>query len=225
MAFYKNILNKKWWFRWIRNYNWFSFRYWWVNYLLWFGLIALLIWLLSLLNNVRECNKDQEINRILRSIDRRLESCCNCNVIKIETDSLEHDNTLDSLRKSLDACNGPITVTLAWNTSDDLDLHLIEPNGNEVYFGRKTSVNGAELDIDMNAGGTYSLNAIENICYRIPPTDGNYKIIIDFFRRNSSETEIPYTIYLRNGSTEKYFRGVHSFEKEKHLINEFRYPE
>jgi hypothetical protein len=225
MAFYKDILNKKWWFRWIRKYTWFSFRYWWANYLLWIGLIALLIWLLSILKNIEECKKDKEINRILRNIDRRLESCCNCKVIKIETDSLEHDNSLDSLRKSLDACNGPITVTLAWETTDDLDLHLIEPDGTKVYFGNKTSLNGAELDIDMNAGSSNSLNPIENICYKNTPPNGNYKIIIDFFRRNSNQTEIPYTVYIRNGSSEKYYRGVHSIEKDQHLINEFRYPE
>jgi hypothetical protein len=223
---FKNRLQKKWWFRWIRSYNWFSFRYWWLNYIIWGILIYLLIWLLcSLLNNPVDCKEDQEINKILRRIDRELESCCNCNVVETEIDSLENDDALDSLRDSLDACEGEITVTLAWETTDDLDLHLVEPDGTVVYYENRTSENGANLDIDMNAGGRASANPIENICYTRTPPAGTYKVYVHFFRRKTTVSEIPYTLYVRNGSSEQYFRGVHTTQKEKHLVYEFTYPE
>ena len=222
----RHFLQKKWWFRWIRGYTWFSFRYWWLNYIIWGILLSLFIWLLcTLLNNPVDCKEDQEINKILRRIDRELESCCNCNVVETEIDSLEHDDALDSLRDSLDACEGEITVTLAWETTDDLDLHLVEPDGTHIYYENRTSENGAHLDIDMNAGGRASANPIENICYTRTPPSGTYKIYVDFFRRKSSIPEIPYTVYVRNGRSEKYFRGVHTTEKEKHLVYEFTYPE
>ena len=74
---FKERLMKKWWFRWIRNYTWFSFRYWWMNYLLWAILIGLLAWLISqAVNGLNQCNEDKEINKLLRQIDRELESCC-----------------------------------------------------------------------------------------------------------------------------------------------------
>ena len=222
----KNLLQKKWWFRWIRSYTWFSFRYWWLNYIIWSALVALLIWLLCvLLNDPVDCKEDQEINKILRRIDRELESCCNCNLAETEIDSLERDEDLDNLRDSLDACNGEITITLAWNTTDDLDLHLVEPDGTVVYFGNRTSPNGAHLDIDKNAGGNDSSNPIENICYTQNPPPGTYKVLVHFFRRRSTDAEIPYTIYVRNGTSEKYFRGVHTTQKDKHLVYEFSYPE
>jgi hypothetical protein len=223
---FKKILMKKWWFRLIRNYTWFSFRFWWLNYILWTLFISLLIWLITLaVNNLNTCNEDQEINRILRKIDRELESCCNCGIIETEIDSLEQDNALDSLRDSLNACNGEITITLAWKTSDDLDLHLVEPDGTVVYYGNKKSINGAELDIDMNVSGQNSVNPIENICYRRTPPRGSYRVLVHFFGRSSTASEIPYTVYVRNGTSEKYFQGVHTTVKDKHLIYEFNFPE
>ncbi|MFY7669026.1 MAG: YfaP family protein [Crocinitomicaceae bacterium] len=179
----------------------------------------------TLLNNPVDCKEDQEINKILRRIDRELESCCNCNVVEAEIDSLERDDALDSLRDSLDACEGEITITLAWKTNDDLDLRLVEPDGTVVYFGKPNSPNGARLDIDMNADGPESSDPIENICYTRTPPAGTYKVIVHYFQRRTSTPEIPYTVYVRNGSSEKYFRGVHTTEKEKHLVYEFTYPE
>ena len=217
---------KKWWFRWIRNYTWFSFRYWWLNYLMWTLFISLLIWLITLaLNNLNTCNEDKEINQLLRNIDRQLENCCDCKVVETEIDSVKEDTGLDSLRDSLNACNGDITITLAWKTSDDLDLHLVEPDGTIVYYINPQSQNGADLDIDMNADGRKSQNPLENICYRRTPPNGKYKIMVKFFARKSRDPEIPYTIYVRNGSSEKYFTGVHTSVGDMHLIYEFNFPE
>jgi len=42
---------------------------------------------------------------------------------------------------------------LTWNTADDLDLHVIEPNGFEIFFGDRVSpVTGGELLEDDNVG-------------------------------------------------------------------------
>jgi hypothetical protein len=77
----------------------------------------------------------------------------------------------------------------------------------------------------MNAGGRASANPIENICYTRTPPAGTYKVYVHFFRRKTTVSEIPYTLYVRNGSSEQYFRGVHTTQKEKHLVYEFTYPE
>ncbi|MBQ9384577.1 MAG: zinc-ribbon domain-containing protein, partial [Ruminiclostridium sp.] len=37
---------------------------------------------------------------------------------------------------------GPITVTLAWQTHDDLDLHMITPDGSRIYYRNKTAQGG-----------------------------------------------------------------------------------
>ena len=223
---FKKRLSQKWWFRWIRSYTWFSFRYWWMNYILWAILIGLLFWLISIaLNGLNQCNEDKEINKLLQRIDRELENCCQCGVVETEVDTLSQNTLMDSLREQYDACNGDITVTLAWQSSDDLDLHLVEPDGNVVYYKHLTSSNGAELDIDMNDGDNSSGTPIENICYRRTPPAGTYKVYVHFFGKKSTLSEIPYTVYVRNGASKKYFQSVHTTVKEKHLIYEFNYPE
>jgi len=45
--------------------------------------------------------------------------------------------------------DAPLRVSLSWNNRNDLDLHLTEPNGNKVYFGRKLGNTGSKLDVDM----------------------------------------------------------------------------
>ena len=224
---FKERLMKKWWFRWIRSYTWFSFRYWWMNYILWAMLIGLLVWLISMaVSGLNQCNEDKEINKLLQRIDRELENCCQCGIVENEVDTLSQNELLDSLREQYDACNGDITVTLAWNSEDDLDLHLVEPDGTVVYYSHPRSPNGAELDIDMNAAGAHNNeNPIENICYRRTPPPGKYKVLVHFFNKNSTLSEIPYTVYVRNGSSKKYFQSVHTTVKDKHLIYEFNYPE
>ena len=223
---FKQRLSQKWWFRWIRGYTWFSFQYWWMNYILWAILIGLLFWLISIaLNGLNQCNEDKEINKLLQRIDRELENCCQCGVVVPEIDSLQEDPVIDSLREAYDACNGEVTVTLAWQTTDDLDLHLVEPDGTVVYYNNRRSSNGAELDIDMNNRDNTSGTPIENICYRSSAPTGKYQVIVHFFRRDTAEPEIPYTVYVRNGSSQKYFQGVQTTIREKQLVYEFNYPE
>jgi hypothetical protein len=51
---------------------------------------------------------------------------------------------------------GDVQVTLNWpQTGVDLDLHVIDPNGDEIYYSNPTSPSGGALDWDnQNGGGT-----------------------------------------------------------------------
>ncbi|WP_438854155.1 MopE-related protein [Agromyces sp. M3QZ16-3] len=48
--------------------------------------------------------------------------------------------------------DGEIRVTLTWTTDDDLDLHVVDPNGDRLWYGNKTVPSGGELDRDDNVG-------------------------------------------------------------------------
>lgn len=43
--------------------------------------------------------------------------------------------------------SGLIQVTLTWGSQPDLDLHVFEPGGNQVYYANKIGING-RLDVD-----------------------------------------------------------------------------
>lgn len=48
---------------------------------------------------------------------------------------------------------GDVQITLRWSSSADLDLHVTEPNGTEIWFGDKGPTStGGRLDVDSNIG-------------------------------------------------------------------------
>jgi len=50
--------------------------------------------------------------------------------------------------------SGDIQINLHWDTTADLDLHVVEPSGEEVYFGNTQSVSGGQLDLDSYSACT-----------------------------------------------------------------------
>lgn len=47
--------------------------------------------------------------------------------------------------------DGDLQVTLTWNTTVDMDLHVIEPDGTHVFYGRRNGIT-ARLDVDDTNG-------------------------------------------------------------------------
>jgi hypothetical protein len=74
-------LKSKWWGKSIRNNSWFSFRYWWFNYLVWTALISLLLFFIlkkSPADTVFNCSQKESIDSLIVNIRRDLDQCCNC---------------------------------------------------------------------------------------------------------------------------------------------------
>jgi len=203
MSKLKKSLNKRWWFRTIRGYTWFSFRYWWFNFLLWILLIALLLWLLCRISHKEpQCDREAEINSTLNSINMQLENCCDCDLGISSPDSVSRE--IDRLRDSLNGKVGELTVTLAWNTEDDLDLHLVEPSGARIFFDIPSSPSGGRLDIDMNRDDLpLTTSAIENIYYVNRPLLGSYKVYVENYKKNSSVNPIQAILQIRSGTYSK----------------------
>lgn len=97
----------------------------------------------------------------------------------------------------------PFRVSLGWFNFDDLDIHVIEPSGNEIWYNSKRSSSGGFLDIDMNAGGQSSRDAVENICWNKPP-DGDYKVYVKQYQRRES-IDVGFELEVENnGSVSNY---------------------
>ncbi|WP_375422859.1 IPT/TIG domain-containing protein [uncultured Friedmanniella sp.] len=65
---------------------------------------------------------------------------------------------------------GDIQVTLRWTGPADLDLHVVDPAGEEIYYSHRYSASGGTLDHDANAGCNGLAdddNAVENVFW--PP--------------------------------------------------------
>ncbi len=117
---------------------------------------------------------------------------------------------------------GDIQISLIWNTTDDLDLHCIEPGGQEIFYSNKQSSSGGELDVDMNAGGGSTTEPIENIYWpRGEAPTGIYKVYVKYFKRNSSTRVISYKVAINYKGTVENYRGQVQMVGKKNLIRQF----
>ncbi|HSR90328.1 MAG TPA: hypothetical protein VLK88_03400 [Gemmatimonadales bacterium] len=47
--------------------------------------------------------------------------------------------------------NGDVQVSVSWSDTSDVDLHVVDPALEEVYFGHRSAASGGTLDLDSNA--------------------------------------------------------------------------
>lgn len=91
----------------------------------------------------------------------------------------------DSVKQRVKAAGGNVNaklrVSLSWFNFDDLDLHAVVPLYSHVYFREKQGI----LDVDMNAGGPKSRNAVENLAFN-DLRDGVYKVYVNQYSRRET---------------------------------------
>jgi len=96
--------------------------------------------------------------------------------------------TVDSLASNAATTSvlgtGDVQVTLSWSDINDLDLHVIDPNGEEVYYGNRMSTTGGTLDVDANAAcNNTTTSPKENIFWPAGTApSGTYTVQVVFFR-------------------------------------------
>ena len=126
---------------------------------------------------------------------------------------------------------GSLKINLKWNTYDDLDLHVIDPDGVEIYYSAKEhrcqDVLG-KLDIDANAGNSHTRTPQENIFWEDGKNAplGRYKVFVVYYAKKDTFTEVPFTvtIYPDKGQS-KVFTGIMYNAKDQKNIVDFDYTE
>ncbi len=113
-------------------------------------------------------------------------------------------NVTDSIKEKVKRAGGNVTgklrVSLSWSNHDDLDLHVFEPNGAHIWYRDKRN----KLDVDMNAGGAFSREPVENVTWTGHVPDGEYRIEVNQFSKRES-TDVGFVIETEsNGKIEHY---------------------
>ena len=74
------------------------------------------------------------------------------------------DGTEMSARlRTAGADSGDLRVSLLWDNRNDVDLHVVEPSGEHVFYGNRVSRrSGGMLDVDMNVNGQ-TTKPVENV--------------------------------------------------------------
>ena len=105
---------------------------------------------------------------------------------------------------------GEIQTNVTWDSPADVDLHLLDPSGKEIYYASRTSTTGGQLDLDSNAAcGTDGPRA-ENIFWPdgIVVPHGEYILRVDYWSScSATATNYTVTINLR-GLPPKIYTGT-----------------
>ena len=126
---------------------------------------------------------------------------------------------------------GTLKINLKWNTTDDLDLHVFDPDGFEIYYNEKEHVcNGVkgQLDIDANAATPYTRTPQENIYWEEGKNApiGKYKVQVVLFNKRDNVENIPFTItiYPDKGETRTFTGRINAVKIPKDIVD-FEYSE
>lgn len=78
--------------------------------------------------------------------------------------------------------SGDVQVSISWDTATDVDLHVIEAGGFELWYGDQQSPSGGELDLDSNPGCVIDGINNENVYWPagMAPV-GTYTVRVDFY--------------------------------------------
>ena len=124
------------------------------------------------------------------------------------------DSIKERVKRAGGSVIGDLCCRLAWEYADDLDFHMKEPGGFEIYYlNRRTKSScGGELDLDANGADGQKADPAENIFYadRKKMQDGVYTLLVNNYNRRSDgkgfEVEIEFDGQINHISYEKVMR-------------------
>lgn len=77
---------------------------------------------------------------------------------------------------------GEVQVSAAWDAQTDVDLHVIDPNGEEIYWAHTNAASGGMLDLDSNAGCMIDGKRNENVTWPFGSAPrGTYTVRLDYW--------------------------------------------
>jgi hypothetical protein len=125
------------------------------------------------------------------------------------------DTAFDQRLEEQGAQTGDIQVSLLWNNANDLDLHMVGPTGEHIYFAAETDSIGGYLDIDMNAGSTVSMTPIENVFWSAgQAARGTYKIYVHHYLNRGTENPSAFKVRLKVGESITFYEGSVAYSEQ-----------
>ncbi|WP_203897416.1 YfaP family protein [Virgisporangium aliadipatigenens] len=113
-------------------------------------------------------------------------------------------------RQAVDAVQvgtGEVQVSVSWDAASDVDLHVVDASGEEIYYDHDRSASGGELDLDSNAECEIDNTNNENITFTDAPP-GTYTVRVDYWS-NCDEAKTNYVVTVRvGGQPAKTYNGT-----------------
>jgi hypothetical protein len=111
------------------------------------------------------------------------------------------------------AKGGDIQISLSWHNYNDLDLHCVDPAGEEIFFGHRLSLRtGGVLDVDQNAGPPYNMSPVENIYWPFGSApSGLYRIFVVYYAPHSGIDASSFMVRTVVRGQTNFFRSTISY--------------
>ncbi|MEE8367291.1 MAG: hypothetical protein V3S30_03150 [Thermoanaerobaculia bacterium] len=91
---------------------------------------------------------------------------------------------------------GDLVVSLLWMSMADLDLHVIDPRGEEIYFENPRSLTGGLLEYEANGSCLMdTTEPLESIFWKAGTApSGKYQVIVDYYGTCENEAEQEFVV-------------------------------
>jgi len=124
------------------------------------------------------------------------------------------------IKKRVEAAGGvyegvDVRASLIWDNRNDLDLHIVAPSGEHIYYAHKQSACRGELDVDRNVRGE-TTKPVENVRWRKGQAPaGRYQVYVQNYRFHESDrAPTSYRVELEVNGQIQRFEGVISGKGE-----------
>ena len=122
---------------------------------------------------------------------------------------------------------GDVQVTLSWNANVDIDLHVKDPSGAEVYYNNPTVSSGGQLDLD-NKCSNFVMGKPENIYW---PTGkapaGTYIVSVNYYADCTSSATptgpVDWTVTTKVNGKTNTFTGTLNNEGDTQEVTTFQF--
>ena len=100
------------------------------------------------------------------------------------------------------------TISLSWNAPDDLDLHVMTPNGSHIFYANaKRVIDGLMLNFDANACDCVS-EPVENVSVLRNPGSDVFRIYVNNYN-DRSLSDVPFqVVIMEEGRPDVVHHGV-----------------
>jgi hypothetical protein len=105
---------------------------------------------------------------------------------------------------------GDVQITLLWESDADLDLHVIDPNGEEISYRSPTSSSGGRLDRDTIPCREEVPQPVENVFWPSGGAPrGQYVVAVHYYAGCSTSDPMDFEVIIRlDGELYQHLTGT-----------------